>query len=610
MAGNTARRTNGNRTELRRGVYSPCDLCKDDPMRPPLWQLKAEKISHDQEMKIVEYRDATLEIAGIPMLYTPYLSHPDPSVRRQSGLLAPTFGSSSSLGQHITIPYYWAIGPDKDFTFTPMFTNRAGQVMAGEYRQRWGFGEMQLSGSAVEDKIVTSPDANGSVQEREAVRGHAFGRGRFSLNEDWRSGFDLKRATDQTYLRRYRFSNIDTFLTSDAYLEGFTQRSYANVTSYSFQTLRSGTEDKTQAIVVPVAGYNWLSRPGSLGDTWRVDANLLNLYRRAGSDSRRASLGGEWQLPLKGAVGDIYTFTAALRGDGYYVNDLPLTPVGPNENGFAGRTYPQVALEWRWPWARTSGSMSEVIEPIAAIIAAPTGLNPTKIPNDDSASFDFGENSLFVRNRFPGYDRVDEGQRVDYGVRTAVYGEGGGRTTLIIGQSYRLQNNTAGFLPGSGLDTQLSDVVGAITVAPDESFDVTYRFRRDTENFRNRRQELTLTGGPSQLRFAVSYLSIPRGTSALQDEDRQELSGSVRLGLTRYWNLTFFGTESFATSETLSSGVAAIYQDECLAFIASLTQSANRDRDLTPGVTVLATVVFKNLGELIAPVFQESPTPR
>lgn len=604
MAGNTARRSGGNRTELRRGVYSPCDLCRDDPTRAPLWQLKAEQVTHDQELKKIEYHDARLEVGGIPVLYTPYLSHPDPSVKRQSGFLAPTLGNSSDLGAHATVPYYFNIAPDKDFTFSPMFTGSAGTVLAGEYRQRWGFGEAQLSGSITPNSTLV--DSAGLSHD--AVRGHAFGRGRFNINEDWRSGFDLQRTTDQTYLLRYKFSAIDTFLTTDTYAERFGRRSYANITNYTFQTLQANTADKNQATVLPVGSYNWVTEPNSYGATWNFDANGLDLFRQAGSDSRRVALGGAWRIPWKGAMGDLYSFTASLRGDGYYVTDVPLATGGPTFNGFTGRIFPQLAAEWRWPWARTSGTTSQLIEPIVAVVAAPTALNNSKIPNDDSASFDFGENDLFRRNRFPGYDRVDDGQRVDYGLRTAIYGQGGGRTTLLVGQSYRFQN-TSSFPAGSGLENRLSDIVGALTVAPDPTFDATYRVRRATD-FRNHRQEVIFSGGPPKLRLSISYLSIPKGSGNLQDEDRQEVSGVVRLGLSRYWDLVLGGTQSFALSETLSSSVQAIYQDECLAFIASISQSSNSVRDVTPGTSILATVILKNLGELVAPVLQSSAVPR
>src|SRR5712692_7064148 len=134
LVANTARRVNGNRLELRRGVYSPCDLCKSDPTAPPAWQLKAREVSDDKELKLIEFRDAVLEVDGVPVFYTPYLSEPEPSVKRKSGFLMPTFGNSSNVGFHVAIPYFLELGPDKDLTLTPRFTTQGGQLLAAQYR--------------------------------------------------------------------------------------------------------------------------------------------------------------------------------------------------------------------------------------------------------------------------------------------------------------------------------------------------------------------------------------------------------------------------------------------------------------------------------------------
>jgi len=120
LAGASGRRVNGDRSVLQKGVFSPCALCEEDPQRPPLWQLKAERVIHDESSKDVIYNDATLEFFGVPVAYTPYFRHPDPTVDRRSGLLAPTYGFSEDLGLNIGVPYYWVIAPDKDATLEPV----------------------------------------------------------------------------------------------------------------------------------------------------------------------------------------------------------------------------------------------------------------------------------------------------------------------------------------------------------------------------------------------------------------------------------------------------------------------------------------------------------
>ena len=128
IAANSARRSNGNRTEMNKAVFSPCKLCPLHPEEPPLWQIKAVRIVHDQEARDVAYYDAWLEMFGIPVLYTPYFEHPDPTVKRRSGFLAPSYGSSSTLGVQLTTPYYWNIAPHRDATLKPKFTSDEGIV--------------------------------------------------------------------------------------------------------------------------------------------------------------------------------------------------------------------------------------------------------------------------------------------------------------------------------------------------------------------------------------------------------------------------------------------------------------------------------------------------
>jgi LPS-assembly protein len=596
LAGNTGRRTNGNRLEMRRGIYSPCDLCRDDPTRAPLWQLRAEQIVHDQQRHIVEYHDATLELGGVPVLYLPYLAHPDPSIKRQSGFLAPSFGNSTNLGAHITVPYYWAIGPDRDATFNPTFTTEAGQVMAGQYRQRFSNGEMQGTGSI-------NWDSTGNAAPGTLLRGHVFSTGAWDLDENWRTGYQLNRSTDQTYLRRFHFGGTENFLINRAYGERFDQRSFLGINSFAFQSLRQGTNDSTQPIVAPVVDYNWLSMPDEYGGRFNVDANVLDLNRLKGTGSHRLSVGSGWSLPFKDPLGGVYALSTTVRGDTYYATDLQVAPNDPTRDTFAGRVFPQMALQWRYPLVRRGENFSQTVEPIVMAVAGPRGGNPATIPNEDSLAFDFSDNDLFVPNRFAGLDRVDGGERVDYGLRAAIYGDSGGSSRMLIGQSYRLQNN-GGFLPGSGLENKVSDVVGRISVSPSSYFDLIYGYRLDKDNLRPRRHEAGFSGGPDKLRLSVNYIKLPSDPIGGDPTPREQITVGLTAGLTRNWTVSLATTRNLTSQlgvDTISSGLIATYRDECLAFITSLTQSGTTDRDIKPGASLLFSLVFKNLGELAAP---------
>lgn len=623
MAGNTARRVDGNRTEIRRGVYSACEPCRADPTRAPEWQIKAEDIVHDKQLQIVEYRDAVMEIDGVPVLYSPYFSHPDPSVKRQSGFLSPTFGNSTSLGFRAGLPYYWVIDQDKDATFEPMFTTSGGTYFGSEYRQRFSNGYFTADGSVTVGSTAFTPI---DTQPVSGLRGHLFTQSEFDLSDNWRAFANIQRASDPTYLLRYDISSPLNFLTSHIYAENFGDRSYANISAWGFQSLRAGWGDSAEPFATPLADYQWTSEPDGLGGRVSVEGNALNLATINGFAERRLSLGTAWTRPMQDPIGGQYSLRVSMRTDGYNSSNLAgssvdgasgipgitgvtVTPFGPTTNTTDGRVFPQLAFTWRYPWVRRGDHYSETIEPVAMVAAAPNGGNPGRIPNEDSQGFEFDETSLFLPNRFPGFDRIDSGQRVDYGLRAGVYGDGGGSTRILVGQSRSLQVNN-NFLPGSGLEHHLSDVVGRITLSPTNLLDLTYRFRLDHADLALRRQEVVASVGPPTLRVSTSYIQIAAIPDVPDLQKRKQIALTLDTKLTRYWSLELTGTRDFSatpnttvgtligTEEALYSGVALTYRDECMTFITSLTQSGIRNGDVVPGTALLFTIVFKNLGDI------------
>jgi LPS-assembly protein len=607
IAANTARRVAGTRTELRRAVYSPCEPCREDPTRAPEWQIKAEEMVHDKELQLIEYRDALLEVGGLPILWTPYFSHPDPSVKRRSGFLPPHFGNSNANGFSVGIPYYAVLGPDKDATIQPLFTSSGGTLVAGEYRQYFGDGRI------TSDDSVTVGSRRSTLIDttlRSGLRWHTNTTGEFDLSENWRIAGAIERASDQTYLLRYHLPTPVNFLTSHLFGEYFGRRSYGNISGWGFQSLQGGVHDSAQPFLLPVADYQWTSEPGLAGSRLSLEGNAMDLFRIQGVNTRRLSLGSEWRLPFRDGLGSQYDFTLALRSDGYQSNNLPLGALGaPVPNTTAGRVFPQLALSWRMPFIRRSEGYSELIEPVAMLAAAPRGGNPLTIPNEDSQGFEFDETSLFLRNRFPGFDRVDSGQRVDYGLRGGIYGDGGGSTRFLVGQSYAAERNND-FAPGSGLTSRRSDVVGRITVTPVPLFDATYRFRLDGHDLALRRQEASVAVGPSNLRTSVSYLQIEQLADSTTLSKRKQVTATISTGLTRYWTATISGTRDFSpvpgttlgqivgTTEAIGTALALTYRDDCMAFITQLSQSGIRNGDVTPGTSIVATIVFKNLGDI------------
>ena len=599
IAAASGTRTSGNRTEFRKGVFSPCELCRDDPSRAPLWQIKANEVIHDQEAKDVIYHDAWLEFFGIPVLYTPYLEHPDPTVDRRSGLLAPTFGSSDFLGYALETPYFWAIEDDKDLTVAPIFSTEQGVNLTGEYRQLFTNGELRAAGSAT---IADREESGGSVA-KDRFRGHIDADGQFELDKTWRWGFDVKRSTDDTYLRAFDFNTSRT-LTSTGYLEGLKGRNYAAVRGFTYQGQRSGDRNSELPIVAPLAEYNFASEPGVglPGGRFTIDTNLMALTRIEGRDSRRVSFIGGYHLPYTGPLGDIYEITAQVEADGYWTHGVvpgssDVNPSNAPGSNTTGRVFPQFAVKWRYPWVRQDGNVQQVIEPIAQAVLAPNGSNPSDIPNEDSLDFEFDDTNLFSLNRFAGNDRVDSGTRFDYGLKwTAAFGDSG-TAGAFVGQSYRLSEDRDAFAEGSGLEDKLSDIVGRVQLQPIEDLDLLYRFRLDKDNLRAQRSEFDVTVGPPALNLDLSYFFIKGDSGDDEFGDREEVRFGISSRLSENWSVGFSHRRDLDADQSLSTAVSLTYEDECFLIEGVAQRSNYRDRDIEANDSVFVRVVFRHLGE-------------
>lgn len=586
---------------LDKGVYSPCLPCTQDPLRPPIWQLTARKIVHDNKAHEIEFHDVRMEIYGVPVLYSPYFSHPDPTVKRKSGFLTPSFGGSGNLGGRVIQPYFWAIAPDRDLTVAPIITTKANPVITGTYRQRLEDGSLNISGGATYDNLskIGGTDTPGSHDQ---FQGYIFSTNRFDLNDNWRAGLNVNRTTDRALLQIFNLPHTyDPALNSEAYAEGFDGRSYATIQAWTFQGLGAGIVTSQQPIVAPLVDYEMVGEPGKYGGYWSGTFNAMALTTPQGADSRRLVGRLAWTLPYTAPAGDIYKLQLSLRADGYWVqgvnpNSTIPTPVSNTENGLTGRIFPQLSFEWRYPFVRRSGSVSQVFEPIFSFDAAPNCCNPTLIPNEDSLDFQFDETNLFDPNRFTGFDQVDNGQRVNYGFKWSVYGDHGGHTSVLLGQSYQINNNNA-FLQGANIDHQLTNVVGAVDVAPNDLFDAVYRFQVDAHNGAMRRQEVGLFGGPPAFRIGINYAflngNINDGSTL---GTQQEFYGVLNSRINDNWSIFASGRKDLQTGLTLEYGGGITYQNDCISLKLIGLRTNYTATDVTPDTSVAIIIGFKNLG--------------
>ena len=586
-------RTEGRFVRMNRAIYTACDLCKEDPRQAPVWQVRAERIIHDNEKHDVTYRNATVEISGVPVFYTPYLSHPDPSVKRRSGFLTPVIGARPNLGFVTRTYYYLDVAPSMDATIETSFSSDRGLLLGGEWRQKTENGDIKINASTTLDDV---PDDDGvSAAQADQVRGHVFAEINHRYNENWRSSVNIRRTTDDTYLDLWKYTGDDV-LTSSGTLERFSEDSYAVADIRSYQDLRPDITEAEPNVMT--LGYTTQGQQRkTLGGRWMINTESRTIARSHGLDTQRLSTEANWRRDDVTAPGIVITSQALARIDAYAANNYN------GEDPTATRPYAQGQMTVHWPFVSLAENGQKFIEPIVQLTAAPRlPRDDEDIPNEDSVGLEFDTSNLFSSNRYSGYDRLDGGQRVAYGLRGGWTGDRGATVTANAGQSYDFAENP-NYLVGSGLEEQLSDYVGSLNVVLPGIADATYNMRLNHEDLDPHEHDLRATLGPSWLHGSVSYLYINQNTT-------DGLSASLReeLGVGAYWKFTDYW--SIATSHThnlrsdggaLATNLALTYKDECMTFSLNAQRDYLSRTGLSSGDSIFFRIVFRNLGEFESP---------
>jgi LPS-assembly protein len=604
LAGAEGERQNDRTMRINRGVYSPCDLCKDEPAAPPLWQIKAVRIVHDREKKEVRYKDARLELFGVPIAYTPYFSHPDPTVKRRSGVLAPGYGRREEMGFFVTGTYYADLAPDKDATISVSPYSEGGVLLNAEYRQQFENGRLTLDGALTRAELISPANKESKGQK---WRGRIGGRGLFDIDETWRWGFNVDRTSDIRF--PYNFlGNRSDILTSRAFVEGFRGRNYASLASYSFQDLRYGNTT-AEPIVAPQAVWNAVGDPGSfLGGRLAFNAGVLSLYRSDGPNSTRVSFDPSWQREFVSSTGLVATAHARLLLASYGATDYARPDVVGSSRTDTSRfrAFPEADITLRYPLAYTGETFSHVLEPIVQLVSAANIGNAPRVPNEDSLDFEFDETNLFQPSRYAGIDRLDGGTHVSYGLRSRL-SDGKGRSLgVLLGQSYRVSGGRD-FPANSGLDTRFSDVIGRIDADYSPWFNANYSFRVTPSKFEARRQSLGASLGTQALRLSTRYTLINKLVDryGVNRNRTDQITYGVSSQFSQYWRLSLSHQQAFWNDPgpRSTSGILT-YRDECFTFDTVISRDYTKIGAANdPGVTAYFRLVFKNLGEFKTPEF-------
>ncbi|MDH5187787.1 MAG: LPS-assembly protein LptD, partial [Rhodospirillaceae bacterium] len=199
--------------------------------------------------------------------------------------------------------------------------------------------------------------------------------------------------------------------------------------------------------------------------------------------------------------------------------------------------------------------------------------------------------------RFTGFDKIESGPRINYGVKWGVYGDGGGSTNLMIGQSYRPSVDDT-FNQGSGIEEKFSDYVGMIKVSPSSKFNMLYRTRIDKKTHKFHSNEVGVNGSVYDFSYNANYSFFAKQPQS-EFLGREEINYSLGYKLADYWSVSYGGINDLARNggqRLQRTGIT--YDDECFTFNASFSRTFYQDREIKPTDIMMFRLVFKTVGEV------------
>jgi LPS-assembly protein len=431
--------------ELRDATYTTCPAGNND------WQLNMDRLEIDRATAIGTAHGTSVEFKGVPFLYTPWMNFPL-NDHRKSGLLSPTYGSTSKGGMDLTIPYYWNIAPEMDATLAPRIMLKRGVQLNNEFRYMGATYNGELHGDVLpNDQILKRSRAHFSVRHGQAL-GYGF------------VGFlNFNRVTDDAYFR-----DLGTAVNSSAQVNLLQEGGFnlsqsgwnSTVRVQRYQTL----QDPVAPIVAPYARMPQLTTSAVRfwGDTSAaMGAEYVEFSHPTLINGKRMMLNPSASYALVNQPGVYVTPKIALHSTHYSMGVNNLTGM-PN----ASRTLPLFSLDSGLFFERDTeyfgAAYLQTLEPRAYYVYVPYR-NQNNLPNFDTAQADFSFTQMFTENRFFGNDRIGDANQLTLATTSRVLSseQGEERFKVTLGERFSFINPQVNLLTPTAT-TSKSDILLAV----------------------------------------------------------------------------------------------------------------------------------------------------
>jgi len=588
LSADQADRIAGDRGIFDASRFTPCK-CDFLNGERPLWDIKASQSVRNEKTQTITHYNMRMSVLNVPIGYLPFLSHPDWTVRRRSGVLTPSFIISSDLGFTPSIPYYQIIDETSDVEFTTYKYQYRGLGVKSRYRKLWDRAE--LNATIYTANVETYKKNRELVGAVDATYASRIGNG-------WDIRANLRRASQDTFMRRYDF-NDDTSLKSTISATRTIDNRYYRVEASDRQSLLASDKTLNEPTVLPSIFYEKTEKGWRGNQKFRTELSAVQLDNDQGHDMARWSgifeVAEDFDLPL-----GIANYEANVSSNYYSIHTKPDSAA--TSLGDISFVTPALSVGWRLPIAVVGANRTAIFEPQARLAFIGGKDRTSAIPNRDASDYRIDEANLFLLNRYQGKDYILPGTRADIGVSATTNDNFFGDVSGFFGVSRRLSGKTS-----AGLNTdqgdKYSDYVASLTINPANSLNLRWSGRLSSKDLTLNESKTSLSSALGTGSLSVTHNQLAKAYFASSDDDREELSASYSQSLiggwqfsaTQLWDLSYGKTRRKKSTAALSwnGGV-----QDCLYVTINYEHDPVADRDVSAVDQLNFVIGFKNLGAI------------
>ena len=560
------------------------------------WNLNAGELIHDKEQKKITYKNASLDLNNVPVLYLPYFAHPDPTVKRESGFLPPTLANlGGDIGSTMKIPYFYPVSQSADFTVSPVYYFKQHPLLLGEYREKFKNGDISLEGGFTQGyKEVTTTKTDGS-------RHHLYGNLNLIFSDKILDQTILNAKVQQvnnpTYLRVNKINSTndgfkknlikedDTKLTNEINLNSFGKTENFNIKAATYRDTSVTKNSDQYSYLLPELSYSKYN----LFDENNLSFNSIFKSQNSNTNQNKSTfinnLDYSTQDFYNNSLGIGYKFLTKLNNINYY-SDYKT----PNQD-LNSQINPVVGFDTSLPFAKINKDTEQYIVPRIL-----TRYAPGKMTNATTNDTTLNTDNIFSMNRMNSDELIEKDLSFNLGAdwiwqEKKTNKKEPEKATISVGQVLKL-NKDLDMPTKSSLQKSNSDIVSKINYLSPKNFDVTLK-----STFDNQLNHVYYNDFTFKKNFTSSEVNFNFYEKNSHIGNERFAKANLASYITDSTKLKIETDRNLKTDLSNSHKLGIENENECIRYGFYLQKNYSSDKDLKPATSVYFGVTLLPFGE-------------